>query len=458
MKNLFKLSCAVAVATMFFSCSKEPIQNGPANDVPEGYTKVYFSAGVDETKAFVGPKEDDKTVVCWTGNEPVNIWYKSSEGEVEKVAATFESFNGRNANFSALIPSDANHNEFYAEVNGVSDGSGKIPFGSYDGNPTTAARVRVAADQNAVRNSFDPAVAAMGARWVYSKSKPNPTLAFKNLTNLLKISVKNETDKTLNRIVLNNDVMIACNNYWYFEDETGNLKISGSADYSSQIDLIGTDIQDGDYYFVISKANKNSMVLKNMTVTFHFTDGSYRIFSNPAELDMREYSRCAYVGSFTIRTEDLEKDIDESTFAPFGTSWEISAVKKATKGDDGKYVATATNGGVAYFTCNSVESNGIKGKFTFEFYTMDSGTGVLTFNVRGGGTGHTCSVYVNDNKVGDDTTYSNSSDIVNDVRELTVSKGDKISIVYNNGSSNAYLFFYFNNASHPITWTKKSAE
>lgn len=456
MKNLFKLSCAVAVATMFFSCSKEPIQNGPANDVPEGYTKVYFSAGVDETKAFVGPKEDDKTVVCWTGNEPVNIWYKSSEGEVEKVAATFESFNGRNANFSALIPSDANHNEFYAEVNGVSDGSGKIPFGSYDGNPTTAARVRVAADQNAVRNSFDPAVAAMGARWVYSKSKPNPTLAFKNLTNLLKISVKNETGKTLNKIVLNNDVMIACNNYWDVDDQ-GYIKIKGSADYSTQINLNGTDIEDGDYYFVISKTNNSKMVLKNMTVSFHFTDGTYRIFSNSAELDMTGYAQCAYIGSFTIKTEDLKND---STFAPFGTSWGTGAVKNADKGNDGKYVATANNGGVAYFTCSEVNSSGnnIKGKFTFEFYTKDSGTGVLTFNSRGGAAGHTCSVYVNDNKVGDDITYPNNSEIVNVVRELTVSKGDKISIVYNNGSSNAYLFFYFNNASHPITWTKKSAE
>lgn len=455
MKNLFKLSCAVAVATMFFSCSKEPVLNSPANDVPEGYTKVYFTAGVDETKAVIGSNEDNKTVVCWTGNEPVNIWYKSSEGQAMKVAATFESFNGRNANFSAVIPTDANLDEFYAEVNGVSDASGKTPFGSLNDN--TAARVKVSADQNAVLNSFDPAVAAMGARWVYSKSKPNPTFAFKNLTNLLKISVKNETGKTLNKIVFNNDVKIACNNYWDVED-TGNIKIKGSADYSTQINLTGTDIQDGDYYFVISKANNSSMELKNMTVSFHFTDGTYRIFSNSVALDMSGYAQCAYIGSFTIKTEDLEQEIDDSTFAPFGTSWDISAVKNAKKGDDAKYVATAKNGGMAYFTCNSVESSGIKGKFTFEFYSKDSGTGVLTFNARGGAAGHTCSVCVNDNKIGDDITYPNSSDIVNDVRELTVSKGDKISIVYNNGSGGAYLFFWINGASQPITWTKKSAE
>lgn len=457
MKNILKINFAIAIIATLFSCAKEvaPIQD---NDIPQGYVKVYFDAGVVDTKAVIGSSSDGRTYVHWTDDDDhaVNIWYKDANNVPAKVAATIESYSGSSARISALIPKDANMNEFYAEVNGVSDLSGKAPFGS--GN--NAARVKVAAEQKAVLNSFDPAVAAMGARWVKSDSKPNPTFAFNHLTNLLKISVKNETGKTLNRIVLNNEVMIACNNYWSFEDETGYLKISGSADYSSQIDLIGTDIQDGDYYFVISKANKTSMVLKNMTVTFHFTDGSYRVFSNPAELDMREYSRCAYIGSFTIRTEDLENDIDESTFAPFGTSWDINVVKKAVKGDDGKYVATANNGGVAYFTCNEVNKygNNIKGKFTFEFYTKDSGTGVLTFNTRGGADTHTCSVYVNDNKVGNDITYPNNSDTVNVVRELTVSKGDKISIVYNDTSGNAYLFFWVNNASHPVTWTEKSAE
>ena len=264
----------------------------------------------------------------------------------------------------------------------------------------------------------------------------------------------------MNKIVLNNDVKIACSNYWDVE-ESGNLKIKGSGETSTQIDLTGTDIKDGDYYFVISKANNSSMVLTNMTVTFHFTDGSYRIFSNPAALDMSEYFRCAYIGSFTIRTEDLEQEIDDSTFAPFGTSWGTSAVKNAKKGDDGKYVATASNGGVAYFTCKEVNTHGnnIKGQFTFEFYTKDSGTGVLTFNTKAGAATHTCSVCVNDIKVGSDITYQNTSDIVNVVRELTVSKGDKISIVYNDGSNGAYLYFYSNSlGSIPIKWTEKSAE
>ena len=145
MKNLFKFSCVVAAATMFFSCAKEPVQNGPANEVPEGYTKVYFSAGVDGTKAVVGSNVNYQTEVCWTGNEPVNIWYMPAEGKATKVAATFESFNGSQANFSALIPNDANHDEFYAEVNGVGDASGKTPFGLLTNN--TAARVKVSAAQ-----------------------------------------------------------------------------------------------------------------------------------------------------------------------------------------------------------------------------------------------------------------------------------------------------------------------
>ena len=449
MKNILKFNCAIAVIATLFSCAKEvtPIQD---NDIPQGYVKMYFDAGVVETvetKAFIGSSSEGRTSVHWTGNEAVNIWYKDANGAVAKVAAPIVSCDGSSAKFSALIPEDANMDEFYADVNGVCDAN-KLPFGKLG---TNSARNYVPQEQQAVLNSFDPDAASLGARWVRSKSDEIPSFTFHQLTNMLKISLQNNTGKNINKIVLTSSTDLKLKSYW--DVENGNIKISPAGTTTRELSLNG-EIQSGTYYFVIPTKS----TFTNMTITFHYTDGSYRTFTNNTPLEISDYSRCYEIGNFVLNADDLE--IDDSTFAPFGTSWGTSEVKKAVKGEDGKYVATASNGGVAYFTCNEVNQygNNIKGKFTFEFYTKDSGTGVLTFNTRGGGPGHTCSVYVNDNKFGNDITYLNNSDTVNVVRELTVSKGDKISIVYNNTSSNAYLFFWVNDASHPVTWTKKSAE
>ena len=451
MKNILKFNCAIAVIATLFSCAKEvtPIQD---NDIPQGYVKMYFDAGVVETvetKAFIGSSSEGRTFVHWNKDEDnVNIWYKDVNGAVAKVAAAIVSCDGSSAKFSALIPEDANMDEFYADVNGVCDAKDKLPFGKLG---TNSARNYVPQEQQAVLNSFDPDAASLGARWVRSKSDEIPSFTFHQLTNMLKISLQNNTGKNINKIVLTSSTDLKLKSYW--DVENGNIKISPAGTTTKELSLNG-EIQSGTYYFVIPTKS----TFTNMTITFHYTDGSYRTFTNNTPLEISDYSRCYEIGNFVLNADDLE--IDDSTFAPFGTSWGTGAVKNAKKGDDGKYVATANNGGVAYFTCAEVNQygNNIKGQFTFEFYTKDSGTGVLTFNTRGGAATHTCSVYVNDNKVGDDITYPNNSDIVNVVRELTVSKGDKISIVYNNGSNGAYLFFWCNNAANPITWTEKSAE
>ena len=449
MKNILKFNCAIAVIATLFSCAKEvtPIQD---NDIPQGYVKMYFDAGVVETvetKAFIGSSSEGRTSVHWTGNEAVNIWYKDANGAVAKVAAAIVSCDGSSAKFYAIIPEDANMDEFYADVNGVCDAT-KLPFGKLG---TDSARNYVPQEQQAVLNSFDPDAASLGARWVRSKSDEIPSFTFHQLTNMLKISLQNNTGKNINKIVLTSSTDLKLKSYW--DVENGNIKISPAGTTTKELSLNG-EIQTGTYYFVIPTKS----TFTDMSITFHYTDGSYRTFTNRTPLEIKDYSRCYEIGNFVLNADDLE--IDDSTFAPFGTSWGTGAVKNAKKGDDGKYVATANNGGVAYFTCAEVNQygNNIKGQFTFEFYTKDSGTGVLTFNTRGGAATHTCSVYVNDNKVGDDITYSNSSDIVKDVRELTVSKGDKISIVYNDVSGGACLFFWCNNAANPVTWTVKSAE
>ena len=326
MRKIFDLTCILATIAIFFSCSKEPVTSVEPSDAPEGYTKVYFTAGV-ATKTVVGNISNDRTAINWTGTEPINVWYKDANGKANKVAAEFVSFSGTQAQLSALIPNDADMTEFIAEVNGVID-TDKLPFGIYDSqnNIKTAPRCEVPANQTAVLNSFDPAAAVMGARWVQSESKPTPELRFLHMTNLLKISVKNETGKTLNKIVLNNTTPIANKNYWYIED-SGNRKVQGAVDGSKEITLSGNDIKDGDYYFVISAKCNSTMTLKNLSITFHFSDKTYRTYTNPNEIALGGYTICETIGNFVITSDQLEQDVDDSTFAPFGAAWGNSQVE-----------------------------------------------------------------------------------------------------------------------------------
>lgn len=460
MRKIFDLTCILATIAIFFSCSKEPVTSVEPSDVPEGYTKVYFTAGV-ATKTVVGNISNDRTAINWTGTEPINVWYKDANGKANKVAAEFVSFSGTQAQLSALIPNDADMTEFIAEVNGVID-TDKLPFGIYDSqnNIKTAPRCEVPANQTAVLNSFDPAAAVMGARWVQSESKPTPELTFLHMTNLLKISVKNETGKTLNKIVLKNDTPIANKNYWFIED-SGNRKVEGSVDGSKEITLSGNDIKDGDYYFVISAKCNSTMTLKNMSITFHFDGNYYRTFNNHEELVLGGYSVCETIGNFVITSDQLQKEVDDSTWAPFGTAWGNTQIKNATTlAEANWYSANAkspNNSAIANFkTTKSIPSTGnyLQNNVTFEFITRSEGTGVLTFTFEFSSTTHKAEVYVNDIKK---QTLNNSqaSTFQTHKVELNVKKGDKIIIKANNSSNNQYLHFWKGSTDCSITWNEK---
>ena len=451
MKNILKFNCAIAVIATLFSCAKEvtPIQD---NDIPQGYVKMYFDAGVVETvetKAFIGSSSEGKTFVHWNKDEDkVNIWYKDANGAAAKVAAAIVSCDGSSAKFSALIPEDANMDEFYADVNGVCD-KDKLPFGKLG---TNSARNYVPQEQQAVLNSFDPDAASLGARWVRSKSDEIPSFTFHQLTNMLKISLQNNTGKNINKIVLTSSTDLKLKSYWDVDDN-GNIKIQSAGTNAKELSLNG-EIQTGTYYFVIPTKS----TFTDMSITFHYTDGSYRTFTNSTPLEIKDYSRCYEIGNFILNADELE--IDDSTFASFGTSWDKSALENAKNGDDSKYVATASNGGVAYFTCtNSVDLSKslIRGQFTFEFQTKSTGRGILSFTTYPGGLtdNHSVSVLVN-NVESARFLYKDfmaEKAKLNSNVELEVAKGDKITIQYNSGSSNAILYF-----DPAITWTEKSAE
>lgn len=496
MKKTFNYFLAIVALAGFFSCSKTSVPEGQVSgasqteqasdvpeteqpsDVPQGYVKLYFDADMPTDEEM--PLEQTKMAmsglsVVWQGTETIRIWYKDDEDAVQYTAATFESYSGKKAILSAVIPETAPKDVFIAELNGVSDGvsGSKRPFGTDSARP----RVKVSSDQTATLGSFDPSAYAMGARWV-GTSGDKPSFQFKNLTNLLKITVDNNTGKTLQKIVLSNDASIASANYWTIDD-AGSPAVAGSTVGSTSITLSGRDITDGDYYFVLSaKNNSGNITLSNMEVAFYFDDHTIRTFSNPNSLTMSGYSKEAFLGTFPIETADLS--YDESTFAPFGTRWTSSFIAAWAPAYSPYlyYEAPAavvpvgrTETPIGYIEAHKSDGSGsnistsyyyVQGLFTFEFFAADEGTGTLTFTVRAtDGTtseGKFIRVIVKRGK-----TVIFTSDKIWDYNEptavsldLTVKKGDLITIQHRGGTNNGRL--YFNETDRALSWMQKVAE
>ena len=491
-KKTFNYFLAIVALAGFFSCSKTSVPEGQVSgasqteqtsDVTERYVKLYFDADMPSDEEM--PLQQTKMAmsglsVVWQGTETINIWYKDAGGAVQHTAATIESYSGKKAILSAVFPETAPKDEFIAELNGVADDSGKLPFGTDTNRP----RVAVPVEQTATLGSFDPAAYAMGARWV-GTSGDKPSFLFKNLTNLLKITVDNNTGKTLKKIVLScnegeaDNLSIVSKNYWNINDN-GSVAISGGTVGDKSITLSGNSIADGDYYFVISaknatEVNRGNILINNMKLTFYFEQHNFRSYSNTTSLNMggdgRGYSKMAEIGSFTIGAGDLVKE--ESVFAPFDTKWTKTFAK--TWYDSGTFVANQvyeaaanakpgewTDTPMAYVTAsNKISSYGnfIQGAFTFEFYAAQSGTGILSFSAKAGAATHTIQILVNDTQVGDALTFAEAGTLTSFAPEITVAKGDKIKIKYMNGSNYAYLTLYTDSiGGTPVHWKQKPTE
>ena len=468
MKKTINFFFAIAALAGMFSCAKmEPAEQN--SDIPEGYSKVYFTAGVADTKTTL-----NGTAIEWQRtDDQVNIWYKDADGAVQKAEATIESCSGKTAYMSVILPDDAPKDDLIAELNGVID-AGRLPFGTGDNRP----RCKVSPEQTAVKSSYDPTSFSMAARWKKNGDE-EPFFQFNNLVNLLKVSVTNNTGRTLKKIELSNPVpegeeikkfSIASNNWWEVKDD-GTLAMNGSTTGSTSVTLAGDDIEDGDYYFVLSTKNQGGFVtLQNMKVTFHFEGGAVRTFSNPNELSMSGFNLLVPIGSFVINSEDL--DIEESinpTYAPFGTKWTNSffnnwrndyvadifynapaySVTEGSPYSPIAYVKTKKQDG----TAPDFKSTYIQGVFTFQFYVAESGTGKLTFTAKTGSDSKVIKVHVirAEEQIQEEKFTTNAKST--STYELSVEKGDLIKIFHNGGTNNGILYL---NSDFPISWERKT--
>lgn len=435
-KSIIILSALAGI----FSCTRTAT---PEEPVPEGYSKVYFHASMDEDSRA----ELAGLSVHWQGNETIRIWYKDAGGDVQRVLASIDSYSGKNAYLHAILPDDAPKDELIADINAWSNESGKTPFGTSTGR----ARFETPTTQNAVTGSFDPGVFAMGARWIQAGGDDEPFFQFKNLAHLLKVSVANNTGRTLRRVVFNSDTDLTGMTYWSIEDN-GTVSTSGSTTSGGEITLKGSDISDGDYYFVVFP---RSVTITNPSVTFHFDEGYLRSYSNTTPLSLTgSGGEVSALGSFSINAATR----DESLYAPFGTSWSADIIRQWQTAGFTQNVfydaqATTNPSPTTHTPTAFVKTDGnidvnnsyIQGVFTFEFYAAEAGTGTLSFFARASNNqiNKYIEVRLNGTRMGDRINAGTRTDIS---RTFAVEKGDLIQIVHCGGSSYGRLW-------PPISWT-----
>ena len=461
-KSIFLMIAAVAATVI--SCSKE--NSEPQLVVPEGYSKVYFDAGVADTKTSINGLS-----IEWTGDEQINIWYKDAAGTVCSTPATIESHEGKTAKLSAVLPNDAPKDEFIAELNGVSDSSGKQPFGT----STNRARYKVSTEQTAGAAGFDPDVFGMGARWKRSEDDTTPHFTFLSLCSLLKINVTNNANSAISKITLSCDNSIANSTYWSVRD-AGTLSLGNSNATVYNTIALNADVHSGEtkeLYFIVSAHSKEGAAkLENMSLVFEFADTRTRTYTNPNPLDLGH--SLSTIGSFTIAEEDLPKD--ESYYVPFGASWDytcLSAWKNAGFKANEVYAMSALEPNqsakafvmASYDMTVSSSTAYWRGHDSyFEFYAAEAGTGVLTFRVRlnkqaSNTNPSVCRIKKNDEEIFALTNTTGDKKIEKKQVTITVEKGDKITVMLPNDSNTENRLVLAAGASNggtdPITWTKQ---
>lgn len=414
-----------------YSCTK--VNTEP---VPEGMVKLVFTADVLRTKTSL-----DGNVVKWTGDEQIDVWYQTADGMIANSKAVVESFSDRNASLSVIIPADADRNEFYAGVNVEMRGEtweNKEFFVIND------------SQQEAVSGNFDQRVTAIGARWKKAKNNDRPHFSFFNLYNILEVTVRNHTGKTIDSIILSSSDKLVCTNKWNVTDD-GSIEFEYVDGEETNIELVGR-IGEGvsSYYFVVPVRNSDSDMfrLNQMQLDFHFETSEYYQLNNSRPLEIGENTVC-HLGSFNLTKNKLSYPQG----APFGTYWDTSFIKSWNTVGWAKAVqytglasydtrevvtaiATASSSNVIYPSKSGNER--MTGQYTFQFVAAESGRGELSFWSQAGATTHTASVLKNGAVVHNLTYSSTGSQFT--THEIDVEAGDMISIIYNNTSGSAALY------------------
>ena len=273
MKAIFKILLgAVAVVTMA-SCVKE-------NEIP--LAKTYrATCSMDMTKASLGV---DGYSVNWSNTDKIKIWYKSGDGFSFVEARVVEN-HGATAVFEYSIPdTDADLTTLYAVY----------------GQCESESVITLKAEQNAVKDGFDPSALVMCAKYVGDGTEPH--FSFRNFSSLLKLNIKNNcSEVALSKITFS--VNPTADKYKTFTSKASwSIGSNGNAsctklDYTKEDDclIINGTFETGTYYIPILQSN----TVYQTSISFVDTRGERKTFTNKYSTT---FNRNAIVpsGDFTI--------------------------------------------------------------------------------------------------------------------------------------------------------------
>ncbi|MBP5539133.1 MAG: hypothetical protein J6X69_04800 [Bacteroidales bacterium] len=163
-----------------------------------------------------------------------------------------------------------------------------------------------------------------------------------------------------------------------------------------------------------------------------------------------------------LRTIRAVVEQDVCPLTPFGTVWANSFLQAwAMEGFTANtpFTAETATATASSELANAGKDNGyLKGKFSFRFTVAQSGTGILSFAVLMGSATHTLTVSAT--RAGASVfseVYTPGTNTQNTSIncEMTLKKGDIVTVAYNTATGNARLYC---GKTTPISWTQKTTE
>lgn len=394
MKAIFKILLgAVAVFTMA-SCVKE-------NEIP--LAKTYrATCSMDMTKASLGV---DGYSVNWSDTDKIKIWYKSGDSFSFAEARVVEN-HGATAVFEYSIPdTDADLTTLYAVY----------------GQCESESVITLKAEQNAVKDGFDPSALVMCAKYVGDGTEPH--FSFRNFSSLLKLNITNNcSEVALSKITFS--VNPTADKYKTFTSKASwSIGSNGNAsctklDYTGEDDciVINGTFETGTYYIPILQSN----TVYQTSISFVDTRGERKTFTNKYSTT---FNRNAIVpsGDFTI---------EDSWFPPVA-SGEGNVLYSTDFSSEGYSTSAGMSNKPKSYTINDKTWTLVYADYTSN-YTPDFAPYIL-MSVRK--TMTECESYAESgNLVPADKSWTVKSFSVNLSRRGSVVKGD-VSVEYFDGAN-----------------------
>ena len=309
MKAILKILLGAVVVFAMTSCIKE-------NEIP--VAKIYrATCSMDMTKASLGV---DGYSVNWSDTDKIKIWYKSGDSFSFTEARVVENLGTKAVFEYSISDSDADLTTLYAVY----------------GQCESESVITLKAEQNAVKDGFDPSALVMCAK--YEGDGTDPHFSFHNLSSLLKLNITNNcSEVALSKITFS--VNPTADRYKTLTSKAswdiganGNVN-NTKLEYTGEEDclIINGTFETGTYYIPILPSN----TVYQTSISFVDTRGNKKTYTNRYSVTFNR-NAIAPCGDFTI----------EDSWFPSVESGETKVLYESTFSSEG-YTTTASIGAAA---------------------------------------------------------------------------------------------------------------